>query len=607
MKYLIRYSWVALVLIQISCVFYFFGNTTNEHGIHNRDAFSYYIQWSRMADTFNPLIDPVLKDPGHDLVRIPFSFPHFALGLTSTVITPFYAYLFWCCIGVLLSYVSLVLLARSFGFKDSVAYVVALLHYSLFHLISQLPPLSSKQFSYVQEALILSPQALLHFGPRQYPHDIFFYPLLCTLMALTLFGIKKMKAQESISLRHLLLWGGLSVLLPFNYLYHWFQFAALLGILLLVGTALRWWKITDFLGQYARVSWIVISVGIFWVIIILIQNHQLTDEEGYRFALMGGLTEARFFLLPTGLLARIILWSIVVLVLIRITPDTVLLVGFLIGCVVLLNLQLIVGKTIQPGHWSFGVDRIFAWMAILVGAVVVNRYFQSFKSKILKITWVVVLFYFLGQSFVSWKSFERISRWDEERAELIDFLKVQPAGVVLAPEIWLETDILTHTRHYSFLPRGAQSAVSHREQVERLTHAALMLGYSEQGFLKWLRIRSVRFFGILYGTDKEFSSSFYYDKARQKEVVKFTEKGLLPSWDWAEINHYMTSKDFLTKQIDWIVLFADEPMPVVKGDIVFQNDRYRIVQAGPIEMKSWGSNDPIKEQRYPIVKLSQIE
>lgn len=602
MKFFIQYSWLALVLIQLACVFYFFGNAPSEHGIYNRDAFSYYIQWNRMADTFNPLIDPVLKDPGHDLVRIPFSFPHFVLGLTSTMFTPLHAYLFWCCVGVMLSYASLLLLARSFGFKDSGAHVVALLHYILFHLLSQLPPLSGKQFGYVLDALMLTPESLLHFGPRQYPHDIFFYPLLYTLIALTLFGVKKMKAQEAISVKHVLLWGALCALLPFNYLYHWFQFAALLGILLIAGIALRWWKLTDFFSQYARVGWTVISVGLIWIIIILIQNHQLADEEGYRFALMGGLTEARFVLLPTGLLTRIILWSIVALVVLRFTPDAIALVGFLIGCVILLNLQMIVGKTIQPGHWSFGVDRIFAWTAIVVGAALVNRYLQSFKHRILIVTWAVIFIYFIGQTFVSWKSFERISRWDTERAEAIDFLNSQPAGVVLAPEIWLETDILTHTKHYSFLPRGAQSAVSHREQMERLTHAALMLGYSEQGFLDWLQIRSVRFFGILYGTDKEFSSSLYYDKTKQQEVIDFTEKHILPSWDKVEINHYITSTDFLAKQLDWIVLFAGEQMPSVKGDFVFQNDRYRIIKVSALQRKSWGNNVPIKEQRYPIEK-----
>ncbi len=602
MKFLFRYCFVAIVIVQVGSVFYFFGGTENEYGIHNRDAFSYYIQWNRMGDTYNPFIDPVLKDPGHDLLRVPFSFPHFVLGVTTTIFTPFYAYLFWCCVGVLLSYASLLLLARSFGFKNSMAHVVALIHYTLFHLLSQLPPLSGKQWSYVLNAIVVSPNALLHFGPRQYPHDIFFYPLLCTVMALTLFGIKKIKANEQISSWQLTLWAVLCALLPLNYLYHWFQFALLLGILLTAGFGFRWWKFKDFFNQYARVSLIVVGVGMVWGIVILIQNQQLADEEGYRFALMGGLTEARFLLLPTGLLIRIALWSIVVLIVLRFTPNAMMLVGFLLGCVILLNIQVLVGKTIQPGHWSFGVDRVFAWIVILVGAAIAERYLWSYRQYILTTTWIVVFIFFIAQTFVSWKSFERISRWDHERSEVIGFLKSQPQGVVLAPEIWLETDILTHTKHYSFLPRGAQSAVSHREQMERLTHAALLLGYSEQGFMDWLQIRSVRFFGILYGTDKEFSSSLYYDKTKKQEVIDFTDSHILPSWDRAEINHYIASTDFLTKQLDWIVLFTSESMPSVTGELVFQNDRYRIVKVSKLNQKSWGHNSPIKEQRYPIIK-----
>ncbi|MBL7843312.1 MAG: hypothetical protein JNK44_05575 [Cyclobacteriaceae bacterium] len=603
MKLLIRFSWVLLLAVQLICVFAFIVKSPHGYGIVNRDAFSYYIQWNRVSDTANPFGDPVLKDPGHDLVRIPFSFPHLILGLTSTFATPLYSYLIWCCIGVLTAYFSLYLLARAFGFRDLGAHIAAFVHYISFHWLSQLPPLSGNQVNYVAKALKMSEETLLHFGPRQYPHDIFFYPLLFTLLGLTLFGVKKLKAKEPVPIFPLMVWGGLCLLMPFNYLYHWFQFAALLGILFLTGLGLRWWKLIEFFTQYAKVGLTVSIVGVLWIVIIIFQNSQLSDAEGYRFALMGGLTEARFFLLPSGLLLRVFLWSVIILIILRFTPNAILLVSFLMACVTLLNLQVLVGKTIQPGHWSFGVDRIFAWIIILAGASILQKYFKQYQNYFLGGVWFILLFFFIGQSLVSWSTFERMSRWDAERSEVIDFLSSQPSGVVLSSEIWLETDVLIHTSHYSFLPRGAQSAVSHREQMQRLTEAALILGYSPQGFVDWLQIRSVRFFGILYGTDKEFCSTLFYDKTRRQEVIDFGAKRLLPSWDWEEINLYMASEDNLNKKMDWIVQHAEESLPDISGEIVFQNSKYRVLRAKRLDRKFWGTNKPIKEQRYPVVRL----
>lgn len=604
MKAYLKYSWVFLFLIQIFSVLIYFGFSTSNHGLYNRDAFSYDVQWSNVSKTLNPFGEPVLQDPSHDLVRIPFSFPHFLMGLTAKLTSPVSTYLIWCCLGVLTLYFSLVFFARALGFSKEYAYLAALVHYTWFHLLSQVPPLSGNQLQYILDLLMLQPDNILHFGPLQYPHDIFFYPLLYTLLALTLLGVKKIKAGESITIKQGLTWGGLCILFPFNYFYHWFQFAFVLGFIVAVGFMLRWWRFRNIKERYPQLGFIFCFVLAAWGGVIFFQNSQLADEEGYRFALMGGLAEARFFLMPMGLLLRVVLWSAVVLIVLKVKPDTVLLVGFLLGCLLLMNMQLVVGKNIQPGHWSFGVDRIYGWIAILILASAIRKYGQLWLPKLVPATVLITLVFFIAQTILSWKHFEKLSRWDDERTEVIAFLNSQPLSVVLAPELWLERDILVHTPHYSFLPRGAQSAVSHREQMERLTHAALLLGYSKEGFNDWLHIRGVRFFGMLYGTEKEFSSTLYYDKVKQQEVIDYHAKRLLPSWDWEEVNLYLTSDEFLEKKLDWIVLHAGEPSPV-EDDIVFQNDRYRVIRASKLDRKSWGSNVPVKEQRYPIVDQSK--
>ncbi len=588
-----------LFAAQVATILYFIRDTSH-FGIYNTDAFSYHVQWSKVASTLNPFTEAVLADPDHDLIRVPFSMPHFFLGFTARVFNPVTAYLLWSCIGLLSTYFSLVFFARALGFKADHARIVALVHYTFFHLLSQLPPLSGNQFRYIVDLLMLAPENMEHFGPLQYPHDIFFYPLLYCLLALTLWGVRKMKAGEAIKQNHILLWGGLCLLLPFNYFYHWFQFAFAIGFVVVSGFVFHWWRLSD-IRKYSLLSIILCVVLVGWCGVLLFQNSQLTDEEGYRFALMGGLTEARFYLMPFGLLLRIILWSTMALLVLKIKPDSVLLIGFLLGCAILMNLQLVVGKNIQPGHWSFGIDRVFAWIAILLIAAVIKKYVRVWLPKLISVTIVVTFIFFVAQTFVSWRYFENLSRWDDERTEVIAFLKSQPASVVLAPELWIETDILVHTPHYSFLPRGAQSSVSASEQMQRISHAAFMLGYSKEGFSKWLHIRSVRFFGMLYATEKEFSSTYFYDPAKQKEVLAFAS-GTLPSWDWEIVENYKTTTRMLNKKLDLIVLHSDETRPVASGELIFKNARYSVYKAVPLTIKEWGQAVPTSEKRYSSVK-----
>jgi hypothetical protein len=601
--FLIRRVWALLVVIQIICIFYFIRDT-NQFGLYNPDAFSYHVQWSKVAYTLNPLSEAILADPDHDLIRIPFSFPHFLIGLTAAVSNPMFAYLFWCCVGVLMGYFSLLFFARALGFTGNGAVVVALVHYTCFHWLSQLPPLSGKQLSYILDAFKFSHEPIQHFGPRQYPHDIFFYPLLYTLLALTLLGFKKIMRGDAISLKQNLLWGGLCLLLPLNYFYHWFQFAFALVCVAGVGFVLRWWKWNSVWSNYKSTVFIFCLVMLGWGGLLLFQNSQLADEEGYRFALMGGLTEARFALLPVGLLIRIILWSLIMLIVLKWKPDSVLLVSFLTGCMVLMNMQLIVGKNIQPGHWSFGVDRVFAWIIILTAAWLVRTYAQRWSKQLIHTALVLVLILFGFQSYFSWRSFESLSHWDTERYEVIAFMKAQPAAVVLVPEIWLETDILIHTPHFSFIPRGAQSAVSVSEQLERLAHSGFVLGYSKEGFLKWLHIRSVRFFGMLYGTSKEFSSTLYFTPKFQPEVLEFNS-GDLPEWDWDVIETYSNSDTSLSKKLDWVVLHHEEYQPLPNDEVVFENKKYIVIKAPRVVNKEWGVNMPGPERKYPLIESEQ--
>lgn len=595
-----KHVWILLVVVQIAVIIWFIDGMSN-YGLYNPDAFSYHVHWSKVSQTFNPFAEAILADPGHDLVRLPFSMPHFLIGLTSSLTGPVTAYLIWSCIGVVATYFSLLFFAMALGLRDKYAYCAALVHYVFFHIISQLPPLSGNQLKYVLNALLLSSESIQHFGPRQYPHDILFYPLLYTVLALTLKGINYIKEGKEISEKYLLLWAGLCLLMPLNYFYHWFQFAFVVLGVGVCGLLLKWWKINILFGSYRKLLMAFVTVVAGWCCILLFQNGQLADEAGYRFSLMGGLTEARFTLLPMGFIVRAVFWSVVVLILLRANTNAVLLSIFLIGCVVLMNMQLITGKNIQPGHWTFGSDRIFAWMAVLIVVDVGKKFLSRWTTYMYRAAMGLSLIFFILITYTSWKYFEKMSRWNQERVELISYLKTQPSSVILAPEIWIETDILIHApQHYSFIQRGAQSALDVQEHWERLTHAAFVLGYSKEGFIKWLHIRSVRFFGMLYGTEKEFSSSYFYDPEKKAGVLKFNE-GQLPEWDIELVDAYAKSDGLIQKRMDLVVLHQAESMPV-GAEVIFENSGFKVYRAPKEVRKEWGTNFPIPEKKYPVVR-----
>src|SRR5688572_9392298 len=131
---LIKKVWVLLWVAQVAAIVYFVSDSSH-YGIHNTDAFSYHVQWSKVAYSFNPFSEAIVIDPGHDIIRVPFSMPHFFLGITATVFSPFTTYLIWTCIGLLTTYFSLVFFAGALGFKNEHAHLAAFIHYTFFHVL----------------------------------------------------------------------------------------------------------------------------------------------------------------------------------------------------------------------------------------------------------------------------------------------------------------------------------------------------------------------------------------------------------------------------------------------------------------------------------------
>lgn len=105
--------------------------------------------------------------------------------------------------------------------------------------------------------------------------------------------------------------------------------------------------------------------------------------------------------------------------------------------------------------------------------------------------------------------------------------------------------------------------------------------------LEWLHIRSVRFFGMLYATEKEFSSTYFYRPDKRTEVLDF-RKGLLPSWDWQVVNNYLQSDSILNKKLDLIVLHSTE-VALNPEMIIFRNDNFVVLRATPLKKKDWGN------------------
>jgi len=239
------------------------------------------------------------------------------------------------------------------------------------------------------------------------------------------------------------------------------------------------------------------------------------------------------------------------------------------------------------GHWSFILDDLFAWSFLLVGITLLRKLqvpLRLFKAGIL----AVFVLFFITYSYLSWKHFLNLSKWNPQRTELIAYLNTLPRKIVLVPEIWLETDVLIHTRHHNFLPRGAQSAVAREELAQRLAHAAQLLGYSKEGFSQWIHTKGVRFFGMLYATSREFASSYSIDLAKKTEFTAYQQGNLPPDVEATFIN--MKTGDTPPKigfqQPDLLVLHRAEAGDYLQREVWFENDKFLVLEVNGVKTKN---------------------
>ncbi|MBF0431510.1 MAG: hypothetical protein HQK83_09540 [Fibrobacteria bacterium] len=594
---------VLLIGIQFFSILLNLRAATSHYGLYNRDAFSYHIQWSQASRNLNIFSEPVLVDPDHDMIRLLGSFPPLIFAATNKYFNPFLTYAIWCCISILVIWWSLIAFSKALGFKGNTAVMVSLAYYAMGDLLAQLPPLSLNQVMFILDIFLLKPETIVHFGAFQYPHTFFFYPMFYGLLAMLIVGIRNIKDNIEISRTGLLFWTSLCLLLPVNYLYHWITMGVVIGSVLITGMSLKWWNLKKLL-KYKSVIIALFIILVVWIAVFVFQNVQLSNEAGRFFSLSNGLTESRFILFPTGLVIRIIFWVFILIYFVKFKPESILPSLYLIICFLMLNMQLITGKNIQPGHWTLGVQKMFAWCLIISICFIlipfIKKRFPVFRTKQrwLFTSGIVLLLFFVSiRSYASWHLFTRKSEMDSNRFELITFLKDLPMGVVLSPELDLETDVLLHTSQKTFLPRAQQSAVSHKECIERLAQAAFILGYSKQGFYDWLHIKGQRFFGVLYGTNKEFSSSLFYDPKTKGGVLEY-QKGVMPIWDEEIIQTYQASPEPGKWKLDYLVLFKEEvakdPLCAHGGNVLFENQTYTVLEAPPLVSwkKVWCSEVP---------------
>jgi len=340
----------------------------------------------------------------------------------------------------------------------------------LFQLISKIPPVTKELAYKFWQAITLKEPIGLYFGrlpPPQFTFTVFF------LFIISLYYTLTNKNKNKIIF---LLPGILSGLLAYIYFYHWtvslVMIAVCLGFNLLVKNKIVAKRLITIL-----LIALIISSGYFYQIFsvnLIDKQFQMGRIDG-RF--IEPLTTLRY-----GLLTIIIFW------LIRKPALKQLLASIFIAAVILVNLQVVVGYTISPGHWP---NSTFEPLVVVSAGILLVEIFKKLNwQKALNYFWILIfpifLYAILNQIGVikSWESLYYLSSGEKR---LYDWLNKNspPDSVVLSPNKMISRRLPAITHQYPYLPYGCLSQLSTEQIWERFNLASSIIQLKPE-YIRWL-------------------------------------------------------------------------------------------------------------------------
>ncbi|MBI5061119.1 MAG: hypothetical protein HZB67_02295 [Candidatus Aenigmarchaeota archaeon] len=275
---------------------------------------------------------------------------------------------------------------------------------------------------------------------------------------------------------YILLAGITAGLLFYSYFYYWTFFFASLFVIGLVFLATKQYKITKNMLMILIIA-LLISIP-FWVNFV-----QFRAQPGYEdLTTRTGLEYGRFFKLETNLKLLLFFGLYLLLIRKRDLPFYFLTGLFLTGMVII-NMQLVTGFTLQSYHWiSVAIDPIIVLMTCyLIYQMlvykhkfnIINRIFNPIKKhyKII-LALLLVFFFFHGVYYNTVLSLNTYKHQtiDESKLEALDWLNknTKTDDVVLSASIESTDLIPVYTGDNTFLPNAQFTTATTDEILDRV-------------------------------------------------------------------------------------------------------------------------------------------
>jgi hypothetical protein len=170
--------------------------------------------------------------------------------------------------------------------------------------------------------------------------------------------------------------------------------------------------------------------------------------------------------------------------------------AFLLASIGLMNLQVIIGKTLQPGHWFLHSGRMLLALAgiHILSVLGQQRPFSRLNGKALGGAALAVMLLFAGISQAR-AAVRDASHWtvDPAYADALAWLDREAAGsVVVSPAPRTNGLTTALTSNYAFTGPGVSSLASRQELIERLTLAFRLYGAAPERVRAFLDTGSSR-------------------------------------------------------------------------------------------------------------------
>lgn len=523
----------------------------------NTDHRHAWLSWAQSSRGIEPWGDPALFDPETNIPRLPLVVPNLLLSVLRYFLDPRIVWLVATVVGWISFALVLNWLFRLCGLSNSASLIGSSTIFWVSGILSNLPPFSLNQVRYILDYLTFSlpfedKQPPFYGASVEYISVPFFFFTLC--MTLVIFDDidKGIKANHHALKK--LVWTSCLLLLPLVYFYHWVQLSVILLLLTLLcvgNTTKRISYVINFICKY------LLPVFVGWGIYLGVQIALTSSPTGYDYLLTTGFQEARFLLFEPGAIVRIIVITIVCLLFIpnilkHNRPIQAILLA-LIFSQFEMNLQILIGRTIQPGHFGFLNGELMSILVIILSNILWRYLIHSTRTamSVLRIVFRILFLVAFGGvllngvigTFLAWRETSEESSLSTAEQELIEFLNDNPQYMVfLINDIEIESNILFLLSRRSYLPWGALSTIQPRERMERavIGWKLLSLSRAEESFGKWLRDHSWHLYHMKYGTSAEYSSTLNFIPKSRPQIILFRETGTLPDEErtlFAELGH----------------------------------------------------------------------